>query len=65
MNNEQKIEMLKKIMINRLSIMEEQINKYGINEVDESEYDVCRMELNGIIDQKNIYKKVLDILEMN
>tara|TARA_Y100001980_G_C14488196_1_gene265632 strand:+ start:442 stop:603 length:162 start_codon:yes stop_codon:yes gene_type:complete len=52
MNNEQKIEMLKKIMIDSVSEMEERIN-----EVDESEYDVCRMELNGIIDQKISTKK--------
>ena len=64
MSKEQKIEMLKKIMIGGISEMEERINDYGKDEFDENGYDVCRMELNGLINQKNIYQKVLDILEV-
>jgi len=62
MKNNQKIKLLKKIMIGGISEMEERINDYGIDEVDENEYDVCRMELNGLISQKYIYEMVLNIL---
>ncbi|MBC8213080.1 MAG: hypothetical protein H8E71_00340 [Candidatus Marinimicrobia bacterium] len=63
MNKEKKLEVLKKIMIDDLLEIEERIRDYDMEEVDEDEYDVCRVELNGYVDQKEIYEKVLVIID--
>ena len=63
MSKEKKLEILKKIMKDDLLEIEERIRDYDMEELGEDEYDVCSVELKGYVEQKEIYEKVLVIID--
>lgn len=58
MTIEEKLKIVKQILINDYLEIDEQIKNYGLDEVDETEFDVCQMEYNGLIDLKLQLEKV-------
>jgi len=58
MTIEEKLKIVKQILINDYLEIDEQIKNYSLDEVDETEFDVCQMEYNGLIDLKLQLEKV-------
>jgi len=58
MTIEEKLKIVKQILINDYLEIDEQIKNYSLDKVDETEFDVCQMEYNGLIDLKLQLEKV-------
>lgn len=58
MTIEEKLKIVKQILIDDYLEIDEQIKNYSLDKVDETEFDVCQMEYNGLIDLKLQLEKV-------